>query len=112
MCEHDYFKLISTRGAYVTTTDLVWRPSHGVLAHWAWCVRWHVLENPAQSLDNDAFLDHESEHSRGVFVAHVLVPEGVSHHQRLPPPLHKTEGHMFSHQSSLSQDLNLLQQVR
>jgi hypothetical protein len=34
-------------------------------------------------------------HPRSVFIARVLVPDGVLCHQGLHPPLHKTKGHIF-----------------
>jgi hypothetical protein len=39
-----------------------------------------------------------------------LVPEGITRHQWLHPPLHEAEGHVFGPQPGFSQSLDLLQQ--
>jgi hypothetical protein len=64
-------------------TNLVWWTSHRVLRYWAGCVLWHILEDPPQSLDDVVIIDFSAGHPRRVVVARVLVPEGVTRHQRL-----------------------------
>jgi hypothetical protein len=86
--------------------------SCGVFGDWAGCVWWHILENPTQSLDNVFIIDFITGHPRRVVVARILVPEGVARHERLHPPLHKAEGHVFDPQPGFSQSLDLLQQFR
>jgi hypothetical protein len=85
-------------GASVMTTDIVWRMHCGVLRDWAWLVRRHVLEDHAQPLNDHVIFDLKARH-----------PRRVGSHQRLHPPLHETEGHVFGPQSGLSQGLDLLQ---
>jgi hypothetical protein len=74
-------------------------------------VRWHVFEDLAQSLNDVIIIDFFTRHPRRIFIACVLIPEGISGHQRLHPPLHKAEGHLLGPQPSLSQGLDLLQQL-
>jgi hypothetical protein len=73
---------------------------------------WHILEDPPQSLDDIVIIDFSAGHPRRVVVTRILVLEGVMRHQRPYPPLHKAEGHVFSHQPSFSQSLDLLKQLR
>jgi hypothetical protein len=103
--EHDYYNTFSTR-RQISTTNLVWRTSRGVLGDWAGCVWWHT-----QSLDNVFIVDFIAGHPGRIFIASVLVAQGVVSHQWLHDPLHEAEGYMFSPQPGFSQGLDLLQQL-
>jgi hypothetical protein len=70
-------------------TNLVRRMRCGVLGNWAGCVWRHILEDPAQPLDNIVIVDLATRPPRRVVVARILVPEGIACHQRLYPPLHE-----------------------
>jgi hypothetical protein len=59
--------------------------SCGVLGDRAGRVRWHVLEDPAQPLDDVVIIDLTAGHPRRVVLARVLVPEGITRHQWLYP---------------------------
>jgi hypothetical protein len=85
--------------------------SCGVLGDRARRVRQHVLENPAQSLNDVVIIDLTARHPRRVVLTGVLVAEGVASHQWLHPPLHEAEGHVLDPQPGFSQSLNLLQQL-
>jgi hypothetical protein len=81
--------------------------SYEVLGDQAGRVRRHVLEDPAQSLDDVVIIDLTTGHPRRVVLAGVLVAEGVASHQWLDPALHEAEGHKLSPQPSFSQSLDL-----
>jgi hypothetical protein len=92
-----------------TATDLIWRARGGVLRHGARRVSRHIFEDPPQPVDDVVVVYFITGHPRRVVIAGVLVPEGVTGHQRLHPSLHEAEGHMFSPQPGFSQSLNLRQ---
>jgi hypothetical protein len=75
-------------------------------------VWWHILEDPTQSLDDVVIVDFITGHPQRVVIARILVHEGVARHQRLHPPLHEAEGHVFGPHPGFSQSLDLLQQLR
>jgi hypothetical protein len=74
-------------------------------------VWWHIFEDPPQSLDYVVIIDFSAGHPRHVVVARILVPAGITRHQRLYPPLHEAEDHVFGPQPGFSQSLVLLQQL-
>jgi hypothetical protein len=84
--------------------------SGGVLGDWTGRVRRHVLEDPAQPIDDVVIINQTTRHPRRVALADVLVAEGVAIHQWLNPPLHEAEGHMFGPQPGFSQSFDLQQQ--
>jgi hypothetical protein len=85
--------------------------SGGVLEDRTRRVRQHVLEDPAQPIDDVVIINLTAGHPRRVALAGVLVAKGVTSHQWLHPPLHKAEGHMFGPQPGFPQSLDLQQQL-
>jgi hypothetical protein len=57
--------------------------SGGALGDRAGCVRRHVLEDPAQPVDDVVIINLAAGHPRRVTLAGVLVAEGVTSHQRM-----------------------------
>jgi hypothetical protein len=97
--------------AEVMSTRLVRRMRHGVLRDQARSVWRHVLEYLAQPLDNIVIIDFATGHPGRIFIARVLVPEGVASHQWLHPTLHETEGHVLGPQPGLSKGFDLFHQL-
>jgi hypothetical protein len=69
--QHDYSQVMTTRLGG-TATYLLWRARGGVLLDWARRVRWHVLEDARQPIDDVVVVDFTSRHPRRVIVAGVL----------------------------------------